>query len=1310
MLRSTEFFRSLECPFYGSGGTCNRPYCHFRHRGAGGGGTGGSGGSGGGTTTGSTGTGGDAREKPPSGGQPLATGQERGYDPHNLDLTKGSPRNGDEISDDLTESSSNTLELELVNQAIEAVRSEVEQEQQKLSRYGVLTEDAEEQYVPSAPRKQKTISKAKGCTEVLPHLDKLTLNPLEYNPDSYHLTNKVEYTPTPLSSTACSSKYTLDTDDEIDSKNNSLKYVPTLVTKPAKYTTSAPSHKYVIDNTKPCTDLEYDPLLNYSARLMSKNKSKEERGIKRARENSTEESYIPTAKKRRHRLNSTSCHVDVDSSASGDDLSDNDSLQRSRCSSKRRNASTEEYESDEGSPRKAKDLKKRPSKGTVGRCDKEDVRGHENKGQDNRDKHKCTEKSKSASHSAKVAKCSKEELGAKDHRTKKNKGRNSETVKDRVQPSKADSSKGKASDHREKVGIKEKKKCEKERVDIKQEQDGKKLKDKAKIDANSQVEKKRKREGTNEVKEEKKKVRVDGDSGNVKTGKLNGTKSESSKSRSRSGALSESSGKAKAPERKKSDKNINDSFKSKGPDRKNGAQIGSKGKEKLKRKAGESMSAKDKGQQKSSLSKHQGTEKKRSSLAKRALSHTDLFGDDSSGSEDDGQAGPSDAYDTDSDPDVDQCSDSSSNADETENNAAQKASSSSSEDEVDFASLEKDFDFESDPMEECLRIFNESKEVKNEDKGRVAKQVSVESNEEKDSSLTTLFPGQRRRISHVVKQDRVEPTRPVIRPLRRLTPQEVCYQRSRMAQQQMVQLAAAEKPVSTSFTNPGEKRRMAHMPNAGIITSPKQSSVHQKMGTSAKTGAPSDKSRHQVFKTETVVGMASKTVSTIVQKRIAHAPISKSTGLKRPTIPTEYGAKVPTNVRQRYLNVFIDECLKFCRSEQEAFDKGLSEEKIVYDRCTSRTVYLNVAVNTLKKLRSQKNTPTSPTEKTPKVCKPNINANKKTLSHEAMLGGRMAMKTSFTLNRSGKHQDVELKGASFYNKLKEYILTEEQLRENSYPRPHPEKPGVAMLFNQDPKKNNTDSSFKICCRCGTGYGVSLSGNCIRKEECTYHWGKLRRQKVPGGWETLYNCCSGAVGSLGCQTTKQHVQDGRKENLEGFMKTFEKPDPADENPGAFALDCEMCYTKQGLELTRLTVVNTDLKVVYDTFVKPDSKVVDYNTRFSGVTKEDLESTTNTIRDVQAVLLSMFSADTILIGHSLESDLFALKLIHSTVIDTAIVFPHRLGLPYKRALKTLMADYLKRIIQDNVEGHDSSEDAASCMELMIWRIKEDAKLRR
>ncbi|GAB0205827.1 RNA exonuclease 1 [Grus japonensis] len=127
--------------------------------------------------------------------------------------------------------------------------------------------------------------------------------------------------------------------------------------------------------------------------------------------------------------------------------------------------------------------------------------------------------------------------------------------------------------------------------------------------------------------------------------------------------------------------------------------------------------------------------------------------------------------------------------------------------------------------------------------------------------------------------------------------------------------------------------------------------------------------------------------------------------------------------------------------------------------------------------------------------------------------------------------------------------------------------------------------------------------------------------------------------------------------------------------------DKCYTTRGLELTRVTVVDAKLQVVYDTFVKPDGKVIDYDIRLSGATEDDLQNTKTSLRDVQAILLNLFSADTILIGHGLENDLFALKLIHNTVVDTSVVFPHRLGFPHKRALRSLMADYLRRIRQDD-----------------------------
>ena len=52
------------------------------------------------------------------------------------------------------------------------------------------------------------------------------------------------------------------------------------------------------------------------------------------------------------------------------------------------------------------------------------------------------------------------------------------------------------------------------------------------------------------------------------------------------------------------------------------------------------------------------------------------------------------------------------------------------------------------------------------------------------------------------------------------------------------------------------------------------------------------------------------------------AKTSVATGsLPRPRIPVEYGAKVPQNQRQRYLDRIIDEYLRLCSSQKEAFEK-----------------------------------------------------------------------------------------------------------------------------------------------------------------------------------------------------------------------------------------------------------------------------------------------------------------------------------------------------------------------------------------------------
>ncbi|EHK98777.1 putative Uncharacterized exonuclease [Glarea lozoyensis 74030] len=228
---------------------------------------------------------------------------------------------------------------------------------------------------------------------------------------------------------------------------------------------------------------------------------------------------------------------------------------------------------------------------------------------------------------------------------------------------------------------------------------------------------------------------------------------------------------------------------------------------------------------------------------------------------------------------------------------------------------------------------------------------------------------------------------------------------------------------------------------------------------------------------------------------------------------------------------------------------------------------------------------------------------------------------------------------------------------------------------------------------------------LLENEYVVHPASYSTHSEKQSWEVYRNAHNTSTKHGWIDTEVQHWDDGDapEKDIEAGSLTAGRE--------LLAMDCEMCMTgDKEFSLTRISIVGWDGSVILDELVKPEKPIVNYLTQYSGITEKMLANVTTTLEDIQKKLSKILHPRTILIGHSLNSDLNALKITHPYILDTAILYPHPRGPPLKSSLKWLAQKYLNRAIQKGHgttgpgAGHDSIEDARTCLDLVKQKCEK------
>ncbi|KAJ2897759.1 RNA exonuclease 3 [Zalerion maritima] len=183
------------------------------------------------------------------------------------------------------------------------------------------------------------------------------------------------------------------------------------------------------------------------------------------------------------------------------------------------------------------------------------------------------------------------------------------------------------------------------------------------------------------------------------------------------------------------------------------------------------------------------------------------------------------------------------------------------------------------------------------------------------------------------------------------------------------------------------------------------------------------------------------------------------------------------------------------------------------------------------------------------------------------------------------------------------------------------------------------------------------------------------------------------------------------------------DPFSPKRKAVAFDCEMAGVEGGRsEVVSICAVDVFTgEVLTNSLVKPREPILEWRSHINGVTPSimSIAAARRQVLDgweaARGELWKHVNEDTVLVGQSLQHDLKALRVVHTKVVDTAIVsveaaFGKGKSIGRRWGLELLCEELLHLRIRQGSGVHNELEDTMAARELALWCLCHPVELQQ